>query len=340
MTTTAWLDQLDPWVRRALLALTLGSLVVGTVLLEQLDYGVLVLDAIALGWLGALALLWAGARWRAQPRVRAQRLAAQAAEDAQLHERGLLIGGAVPDGQGGVGRLLLEDPSLSLPDTLQWAWLLYTAAQQKRRDLPWIDVQVPLGQGHSRLGGLRAVGVTRRKRHVYLNVVLTTVGPDGDAVPMWVTLERPAGATSVAADDLSHLDRADREGDWHLVRAQAGEVPTHSVSTTLASDLRALHGRNPTVDQAAIEERVRSLVAELSEGALDRLGSRCTETGAACIEVPRTIGDDDPIEWLEADSDAVYERVELRHRGLVVGLCRPVGTEDDWLLWRLDGGLA
>jgi hypothetical protein len=341
MTALGWLDDLDAGPRWALVGLTGGSLLVGTALLEQLDQPVLVLDAIAAGWLGGLGLLWAGARWRATPRVRARARARREELEAQLHERGLLVGGAVPDGRAGIGRLALDDPSFTLPDTLHWAWLLYVAAQTSPHPLPWLDVQIPLGFGLDGLGELHVLGVTRSGADVRLDVLVITANAAGETAPVHLTLERSAQASSRPPDELGSLDRADHRDDWHLIWSAPGWQPEPAQpSPHLAADLRTLALRSADFDADAIADRVRTMATELAEGDLVRLASRCTPTGSLAVEVPRALGDDLDVTWISADSDAVMERVELSHRGLCFGLCRRLGSDDDWLLWRLSGGLS
>lgn len=337
MRSLAWLDLVDPGMRRGLLGLTVASLAVGTVLLEQVPQPVWVLDLVALGWLAGLLAVWFGVRWRARPRIRAQRRADAERREAELHERGLLVGGAVPDGYGGLVRLALEDPSFSLPAAVEWAWRLYLAAQEGR-DLPWLEVQSPLGQGLPHLAGARVLGVHRHQGRVGLHIVLLT-GEGDRIVPMALTLERPPGAHSRPVDDLADLDRPDHGDDWHLTDARAVPPPAPArPAAGLPAALRALCASNDTVVPDAIEERVRELAQELEAGDTTRLASRCTATGVACLAAPRALGDDDGITWLDAGTDTRWERVALRHRGVDWHLLRLAGTDDGWRPWLLVGG--
>jgi len=339
VTALRWLDLLDPLVRRLLLGLTVGSLVVGTLLLEQLDQPVLVLDGIALGWLGGLGILWAGVRWRAQPRVHAQRLRESARREADLHDRGLLVGGAVIDRHGGLRRLSDEDPHLSLPALMEWGWLLFQAAKHDEGPLPWLDVQTPEPSGFDQLAELDVLGVNRTRRGVKVGLAVTTVSSAGDRATVCLSLERPPGVMSPPAELLSHLERPDRADDWHLMEVRPIDpppVPTKP-SPTLASDRRALQARHEDFDAEAFEARVHTMVEELASGQHDRLASRCAPLGQLALAAPRALTDA-PLTWLDIDTDGDLDRIEVACRGVVLGLCRSSSSDGDWLLWRLRGG--
>jgi len=339
MTFMRWLALIDPLPRRLLLGLTVGSLVVGSLLLEQLDQSVWVLDLVALGWLGGLALLWAGMRWRAQPRVRARRLKEEAELRDQLHDRGLLVGGAVTDHRGGLGRLAQIDPDLCLPALLEWAWLLYDASREGRA-VPWVDTPAPIPLGEPLLAEMVAVGVTRSRDRVRVEVALTTGAADGTRSTVGLVLERPATARSVPPEDLTHLDRADRADDWHLVsvRPRPAEPAPSKPKPGLDSARRALKARHD-LDLTAIEQRVSTMAEELSAGKLERLASRCTPLGELALEAPRTLTEEPPT-WIDVSTDGAYDLVEMRCRGAVFSLCRPSDSDGEWLLWRVRGGVS
>ena len=333
MTSLRWLDLIDPLPRRLLLALTGGSLAVGSVLLDQIDQSVLVRDGIALGWLGGLVILWAGVRWRAQPRVRAQARRDRVAQRDRAQSRGLLVGGAVADGRGGLARLSATDPTLCVPALLEWAWLLYEAAHQGRQ-VPWFDVQPPL-VGGDQLVSAEVMGVTRTQDRVRVGVVLTTART-GDVSTVLVELERPAGARSVDPALLSDLSRPDHADDWHLA-GPPRRIPAPALPAKPRADLpsarRALEARVP-LDAAQLEARVRTMASELTDGAIDRLASRCTPLGERALATPRVVAEGE-LQWLDIASDAAFDRIELALGGVL-------GKADDKaaLLQRLIGGRA
>ena len=94
-----------------------------------------------------------------------------------------------------------------------------------------------------------------------------------------------------------------------------------------------------TGDAAQLEARVHTMASELADGAIDRLGSRCTPLGERALATPRVVAEGE-LQWLDIASDAAFDRIELALGGVVFGLCRAQGSDSDWLLWRIRGGVA
>jgi len=346
MIRRTWLDLADPVPRRVLLAVTLGSLLVGSLLLEQMHLTIGQMDLIALGWLGGLALLWGLLRWRTEPRVRARRMGENARREQSLRQRGFLVGGAVDDGRGGIDALASRDPAFSEPalaDRLRRLLDAHWAGDPRASS--WIRCDVPAGL---HLVDLRCVAVTHRPGIV--RCTLTAHGPavEGDADrTLRLQLERPAEAHSAEPDALSRLDQAPSPSDWYLVEAEIvpGEaLPLPTASQELDAHVRSLIGRDPAFRPAALRQRALAVVRGLRESDPATLRAMCTPgmaDAASALHGTLAAGalPDEPtvehVHLVDVGADGWFDLADVTCAQVGLAFLRPSGeSEAPWLLWR------
>ncbi len=345
MIRRTWLDLADPVPRRLLIAITVGSLLVGTLLLEQLHLPVAQVDLLSLGWLGGLALLWGLLRWRTEPRVRARRIGEQARREAALRQRGLLVGGAIDDGRGGIDALADRDPGFSEPALADRVRrLLHAHWNGDARASTWLRCDVPR---RLHLVDVRCLAVTYLPGRV--RCAISVHGPDDEGVDrtLRVELERPADAQSDPPDELASLDDGADAGDWYLVAAD--ETPNEALplahpAEDLLAHVRALVGRDPDFQPVQLRERALAVVRGLSESDPAGLRALCTPTmGEAAEALHGALSEgslpDEPgldhVHLVDVGADGWYDRAELCCGQLGLAFLRPSGeSEAPWLLWR------
>jgi len=353
MIRRTWLDLADPAPRRILVTVTLGSLLVGTLLLEQLHLTVVQIDLISLAWLGGLAMLWSLLRWRTEPRVRARRMGERSRREQALRQRGFLVGGAVDDGRGGIDSLADRDPAFSEPALADRVRRLLEAhwAGDARADA-WIRCSVP---DALHLVDVRCVSVSHRPGVV--RCTLSAHGPatdgDGDRT-LRIHLERPAAASSDEPDELARLDEKAGSNDWYVVSVDtvpSEALPLSTVAEELDAHVRALVGRDPDFDPAALRRRALAVVEGLDDADAAGLAAMCTPgMSHAATALRGSLGegslpeplDLDQVRLVDVGADGWFDLAELSCGQVGLAFLRPSGeSEAPWLLWRAwRGGAA
>ena len=175
-----------------------------------------------------------------------------------------------------------------------------------------------------------------------------------EVVPAKEIVEKIDAAFSLEPDELARLDEKAGSNDWYVVSVDtvpSEALPLSTVAEELDAHVRALVGRDPDFDPAALRRRALAVVEGLDDADAAGLAAMCTPgMSHAATALRGSLGegslpeplDLDQVRLVDVGADGWFDLAELSCGQVGLAFLRPSGeSEAPWLLWRAwRGGAA